>query len=80
MNFSDIILRCHVAYVLRHAASKLGTQVDVPPGQGIYFGWMRWFNPVDFMGDPVQSCSLSLGGVYAYTRHVTYVYTYIVTL
>ena len=30
---------------------------------GIYLGWIRWFNPVDFLGDPVEICSLSLGGV-----------------
>ena len=33
--------------------------------QGIYFGWISWFNPVDFLGDPVKICSLSLGGVRA---------------
>ena len=33
--------------------------------QGMYFGWISWFNPVDFLGDPVEICSLSLGGVYA---------------
>ena len=27
------------------------------------FGWISWFNPVDFLGDPVEICSL--GAVYA---------------
>ena len=38
---------------------------EAPEPGHIYFGWISWFNPVDFLGDPVEICSLSLGGVYA---------------
>ena len=39
--------------------------------QGRCLGWIIWFNPVGFLGDPVEMCSLSWGR--ACVRSVTYV-------